>query len=104
MDSKFGVYENESYLCDIEQKINDILLSNTMEISYIPYGVITRCVISGTTKPLEDFIADYNLANSTERNKEMSNNRVSPALSKIEERIKQLKQLERDSDDVALDI
>ena len=34
----------------------------------------------------------------------MSDNTVSPALSKIEERIKQLKQLERDNDDVALDI
>lgn len=46
------------------------------------------------------------IQNQSDKRKEkrMSDNRISPALSKIAERIKQLKQLECNSDDVALDI
>lgn len=38
------------------------------------------------------------------KEKEMSDNRVSPSLSKIEKRIEQLKQLERNNDDLELEI
>jgi len=92
------------YLCAIKQRINDILQSSGIEASSIPDIFLTHAVLTGDTKPLEDFIADYHFINSTERNEEMSYNKVSPAISKIEERIKQLKQLERDSNDVSLDI
>ena len=61
-------------------------------------------VLSGDTKPLEDFIADHHFTNSMESNEEISDISVSSALSKIRIRIQDLERLKNSRSTIERDI
>lgn len=94
-DSVFDVMEIKSYATSVKY-----------ELEIEPHASI-RSYTCDIPEIAENLFNEWfnNVSQSDKRKeKEMSDNTVSPTLSKIAERIKQLKQLERDSGNVAFNI
>ncbi len=99
MNSSYGSVLEDTRLSSIKRHIASI----KYELEIEPNATI-RTYNCDTPEKIFNEWFDGVSQSDKRKEKEMSDNTVSPALSKIEERIKQLKQLERDSDTIELDI
>ena len=99
MDSKYDSVFDDTQLSSIKNHIT----STKYELEIEPNATIR--IYNGNTSEMI-FNEWFNDVSSSDKRKEkgMSDNTVSPALSKIEERMNQLKQLERDNNTVEVDI
>lgn len=99
MDSLYDAVLDDAQL----PLVKNYITSTKYELELEPNATIRTYNYDTPEKIFNEWFNDISQSDKR-KEKEMSDNTVSPALSKIEERIKQLKQLERDSGDVVLDI